>query len=94
MFKKNIKIQIDRYVISYVGQSSIIGIDDVRTPEDPDQFSTYSYKVQCITKEAEVMFLYKKDFMALKNQTNVWNYMLKMQEKNQASVNRHIAKTN
>lgn len=40
------------------------------------------------------MFLYKKDFMALKNQTNVWNYMLKMQEKNQASVNRHIAKTN
>lgn len=45
MFKKNIKIQIDKYVISYVGQSSIIGIDDVRTPEDPEQFGIYSYKV-------------------------------------------------
>ena len=76
LFNKNIIKNVDKHVIAYVGKGNIIGIDDVRKPEEPDEFDTYKTSVKCITKEAELMFLYKKDFMVLKQQQTTWNSLV------------------
>lgn len=78
-FTKNKVKKNDKYIISYIGESSLIGIEDVIKNEDVDTFTQYTSTVQCISR-AEVMYLSKKDFMALKNQTNVWNFMLELQK--------------
>ena len=45
LFKKNSKIRMDKYVLGYIGQSSIIGVEDVIRIEDIDEFSQYQCRV-------------------------------------------------
>lgn len=66
LFNKNNIQNIEKHVIAYIGEKNIIGVDDVRFPEEVDEFGKYSTTVKCISKEANLMFLYKKDFMVLK----------------------------
>jgi hypothetical protein len=84
---------MDKYVMGYLGTSSIIGIEDVIKIEDVEEFGQYQHRVQCITKEAEVMYLLKKDFMALKNQQNVWSMMTKMQKRQKDTMQKYKDKT-
>lgn len=89
-FNKNTVNKIDKFTIAYVGESNIIGIEDVRHPEDAEQFGTYKSQVKCISKEASLMYLHKKDFMALKQQATTWDQLLSHQKQTKADLERNI----
>lgn len=93
LFNKNNIQNVEKHVIAYIGEKNMIGVDDVRHPEEVEEFGKYSTTVKCISKEAHLMFLYKKDFMVLKQQSTTWSILAQLQDKTQKNVEQYIKKT-